>query len=335
MAEALKLVTKLTTKSERKTRTTQDTIMVTPRSVEAWRPGPVQRPIHVNAKVLAAIEQLKVDGGVWRGVVTLGILDGVTYCVDGGHRKYIFLQSGLPEGYVDVRICHFESMAEMGEEFDELNSHLVNMRPDDHLRALEASLPALAEIRSRCPFVGYDQLRRGPSSPMVGMSQILRAWRSSDGDTPAGQKSGMAARDVARSFTDAEVAPLASFLNMAFEAFGRDVEYQRLWGTLNITLCMWLFRRMVLPPTQHNPNARAIHISREQFKKCLMSLSADGHYLDWLVGRVMSDRDRSPAYSHIRSIFAARLRADMPEANPKMPQPAWCSSAKASYRAAV
>ena len=51
-------------------------------------------------------------------------------------------------------------MAEMGDAFVALNSRLVNMRPDDILRGLEGSIPALQEIRASCPFVGYDQIRQ-------------------------------------------------------------------------------------------------------------------------------------------------------------------------------
>ena len=316
----------LSTNYERKTRTKSDTIMVTPEMLDTWKSPPFQRPVRENDKVRALAEQLKLDGGVWPGVVTLGVLAGQTYIIDGQHRKAAFLISQLKEGYTDVRIHHFVDMASMGEEFVNLNSQLVRMRPDDILRGLESSIPGLQKIREECPFVAYDQLRRTPSAPVLSMAMVLRCWRISANECPGGNTGGNSAAQLAKSLSDGDAEALIAFLKIAMEAFGRDPEYYRLWGALNLTLCMWLYRKIVMYPAAHNPLAKAIRISRDQFKRCLMSLSANTHYLDWLVGRLLTDRDRSPAYSHIRESFARRLKQDMPSSTKVyMPQPAWAS----------
>src|SRR5215467_5546958 len=113
------------TESEKQTRTVVDTLLVTPSIVNAWLSPPFQRPVKQNEKVRALAQELKQNGGVWPGVITLGSLKGQIYIIDGQHRKESFLVSGIDEGYTDVRIHHVDTMAEMGEEFVKLNSQLV------------------------------------------------------------------------------------------------------------------------------------------------------------------------------------------------------------------
>lgn len=314
------VVLKPKTASEKKTRTVVDVIRFTPDTLKSWKLPDFQRPVKINEKVRALAEQLKVDRGVMPGIITLGVIDGVTYLIDGQHRREAFLISGLDEGYTDVRIHYFESLADAGEEFVRLNSQLVRMRPDDILRGLEASVSALVEIRKRCPFVGYDMIRRGPGSPIVSMSMVLRAWRGSSTDVPSPHGVATSASSLAATLTDEEARPLIDFLTIAVEGFGRDPEYSRLWGSLNVILCMWLYRRMVL--TQYSP--KTPRLTREVFKKCLMSLSANEDYLDWLLGRHLGERDRSPAYNKVKTTFAHRIEIETGK-KPHMPSPAWAS----------
>lgn len=311
------------TSSERKTRTVVDTIMVTPESIKKWKTPPFQRPVQAKEKVRALAESLKEDGGVWPGIVTLGVLDGDTYVVDGQHRKVAFLLSGVAEGYTDVRIHHFESMADMGEEFVQLNQQLVRMRPDDILRGLQESSEAMKEIRRRCPFVGYDMVRRGANAPLVSMSTVLRWWKGSANDTPAQSGSGLSTAQLAVTLTTDETAQLCDFLDLAVVGFGRDPEYVRLWGGLNMILCMWLYRRLVITPYSQKTKK----MSKDQFKKCLMSVSAQTDYLDWLAGRKLCERDRSPAYSKIKAAFAQRVQMDT-GVKPMLPSPPWQFSNK-------
>lgn len=303
-----------------------ETILVTPAMVSAWQIPPFQRPLAINAKVRAVAEKLKHDDGCIEGVITLGKLrsDSTVYIVDGQHRIYAFKISELPEGIADVRVMTFDTMADMADEFVRLNSSLVRMRPDDVLRGLEGSVPALAKIRKACEFVGYDNIRRSATSaPMLGMSQLLRCWQLSTAETPAGG-AGVSAQQIATSIDDASVSNLIAFLSTAYAAWGRDPEYYRLWGNLNLTLCMWLWRKLVLE--RERGVKRYVVLNAAQFKNCLMSLSADSDYLSYLVGRVLNERDRSPCYNKIKMLFAKRLRHDAPNTKPLLPQPAWSAS---------
>lgn len=330
MPPTLKII-KPATDAEKGTHTTLDTIEVTPAQVKTWRIPEFQRGLRVNDKVLAVAEQIRRDE-VIPGVLTLGVLtvrgERQVYILDGQHRCHAFVlaseprevngkkEPGIASAYVDVRQRHFESLADMGDEFVNLNSQLVKMRPDDILRGLESSLPPLRKIRLRCPFVGYDMIRRGEKAPVLSMSALIRCWFGSAPEVPS--LTGASAQTLAKSLSNDDAETLIGFLDLALQAWGRDPQYVRLWNNLNFALCLWIYRRMVLS----RYSEKTVQLTRDQFGKCLMSLSADGAYVDWLLGRMMGTRDLSPAYSRIKAVFASRLEADTGK-RPLMPAPAW------------
>jgi hypothetical protein len=312
------------TRAERQTRTKMDTIQLTPATVGGWKKPPFQRQLLVNSRVRDVVETIKENGGVIPGILTLGMVGGDTYLVDGQHRTEAFKMTGLKEGFADVRIHWFESIAEMAEEFEELNSALVNWRPDDILRARECYMPALQELRKLCPFIGYTMVRRSTGAPLVSMSAVLRCWFGSETEVP-GASGGKSARDAAERLTMDEARSLAAFLELPGSAWGRDSEFYRLWGNLTLTLSMWLYRRTVVQT--YTP--ATTRLSRDQFRKGLQALSADERFLEYLVGRSLNDTSRAPTYNRIKTIFAARLEADFGGKNVKgatklrLPNPSW------------
>lgn len=313
---ALKLL-KPSSPAEKMTRTTLDTIRITPEIVDAWQNPPFQRPVRINDKVKAISEQIKHDG-VLPGIITLGILSNTTYLLDGQHRIVAFRMSSLEEAYVDVRIHYFEAMGQMGKEFVTLNSPLVRLRPDDILRGLEDSQEQLRRVREKCKFIGYDMIRRNERAPILSMSLALRVWRGSQTEVPA--PCTMSAQELGMTFTAEDADQMIAFLSLCFDAWGRDPEYQRLWGSLNLIICAWLYRRTVI--TQWSP--KTPKLTRDLFCKALMTLSADTKYLDWLQGRNVGERDRSPAYDRIKAMFADRLALEMGQ-KPKLPAPPWAA----------
>ena len=115
---------------------------------------------------------------------------------------------------------------------------------------------------------------------------------------------------------------LSDFLNSALRAWGREFENSRLWGGLNLTLSMWLYRLLVLAPTASRGQKRFVHMTPAQFEKCLLALASASQYVDWLWGRQMGERDRAPAYRRIREAFASRMAADG-LSKIKLPAPSW------------
>lgn len=300
---------------ERHTRTTMDTIQFTRAEAEAWVDPPFQRPLHINDKVREVTAQLQQNGGVLSGVLTLGILDKVKYLVDGQHRRRSFMLTSLQQGFADVRICHFDTMAEMGEEYVRLNTQIVKLRPDDLLRGLEGSLLALKLIRASCPFVGYDMIRRNERAPVVSMSAVLRCWTKAMHDVPSYSAS---AATMAGELTMENAEILVRFLKLAYTAWGRDTEVVRFWGSLNLTLCMWLYRRTVVA----SYSLKTLKFTNDLFGKCLMALTAETAYYNWLLNRQLRERERAPAYNRIKSIFTRRVLAET-GAKANLPSPPW------------
>ncbi len=316
MVTVLKLVP--STDPEKATKTRLDTVEVTMALVQSWEAPPFQRPVRVNAKLRALVEELR-QGAVIPGIVTIGVIGGKQYILDGQHRLMAFTMTGLVSVYSDIRYQYFSTMSDMGDAFVALNDVFVRMKPDDVLRALESSNEPLKIIRRGAPFVGYSNIRQGPESPVVGMSQMVRAWVASGADTPVGFSHSVA--QAVASLTTDEAHTAVDFLKIAFSAWGKDRAYMKMWGALNMGLCMWLYRNVVLK--QYSP--RSPRLSVDLFKKCLMGLSASEDYCAWLVGRSAGERDRSPAYTRIKAIFVKRYAAETGK-KLVMPMPAWVTS---------
>jgi len=321
----LKLVKPQTT-AEKATRTVTDTVVVTPDDVKLWKKPPFQRQFTNNDKVQEVSEEI-AETEVIPGVLTLGWLHGEKYLIDGQHRVEAFLLSGLPKGYVDTRTAHYKTMAEMSAEFDRLNSSISKMKPDDRLRALEFNEDNhLAAFRKKCPFVGYNKTKGEDNTGtgvILSMGSTIRCWNMSSKEVPisgGGAASGGIV-EIAKKFSAEDADLLSEFLNCTYDAWGTDKEYRGLWKNLNLTVCMWLYRRLVI--TGHSK--KSVRISKTLFQKCLMSLSANESYLAWLVGRNSNDRTRSPAYKKIKDIFSKRITEET-GTKPKLPQPKWSAS---------
>jgi hypothetical protein len=302
-------------------RSAMETLIIARDDVLTWKIPPFQRPVRVNDKVMALAETIKLDQTI-PGVLTLGRLgnDKTIYLVDGQHRIESFKISNQKECIADARMCQYASMAEMADDFVELNGKLVNMRPDDILRGLEESLPQLRRVRASCDFVTYGQIRRGDAnSALIGMSQLLRCWHMGHAEVPA--RHSPAATVLAQSLEADDADKLILCMQTCRAAWGTDQENYRLWGSLNLTICMWIWRRLVLEKNR-TAAKKAVVLSVDDFRKCLMSVSASADYLEWLVGRQMGERDRTPCYGRLRSIFVKRLESEK-GIKVMFPQPAW------------
>lgn len=193
-------IVKPSTEAEKGTRTTLEPAVVTPALVKSWKAPPFQRPLKENSSKLADVTQEIRSTEIIPGVVTLGVIEKVLWLIDGQHRVQAFLNSELPEAFVDLRYAHFLDMSEMAKEFKKLNGKIANMMPDDLLRAEEQSNPVLRKLRRDCPFVGYGQVRRNPKSPIVSMSALLRCWFGSAPEVPS--TGGLSANDVVERLSE-------------------------------------------------------------------------------------------------------------------------------------
>lgn len=313
-----------TRRAPRSASSAMETLFLTPATIDSWTLPGFQRPLRINSKVMALSEEMKADGVSIKGILTLGRLKGDDrlFLVDGQHRVEAFRLSQLKEIIADIRVVHFDTMAEMAEEYVELNSYLVRMKPDDLLRGLEPTTPILKHIRTECRFVGYDNVRRhSSSSPVVGMSTVIRCWVGSEGETPILSKGS--AVTILPQVNEVSAEQLIAFLNAAYSAWGRDPEYFRLWSSINLSMTMWMWRHIVL--RRDRGQKRYTHLTATQFKACMMSMSTSGDYIMWLQGRIMGDRDRNPCYQRIKAIFVRRISSEI-GTKVKFPQPSWAST---------
>lgn len=320
MGDAMKLV-KPSSVSEKQTKTTMDTIEIVPKLVASWKSPPFQRDLKINAKVIAVSEEIRLNGGVLPGVITIGILDGEPYIVDGQHRLNAFLNAQLLVGYCDVRTHWFTTMADMAAEYVRLNSQMVRLRPDDIMRGLEPSSVALQRIRRKCGYIGYDLVRRSDKAPIVSMSVFIRTWVGTKTEVPQGRAGVTALTQM----DEAETTNAIDFVQLCFDAWRRDPEYGRLWKSLNLTMCAWLYRRLVLGE-RVTSSSRLERFSADDFRRCLLALSAESSYLEYLTARSLSDQSRAPTYGRIKGIFQRRYLAEHGK-QVRLPQPPWATSA--------
>jgi hypothetical protein len=308
-----------------------DAILVHRDEIETWDLPPFQRPLKDNAKVGAYREKLRESGGcIGGGVITLGRIagDSKIYKVDGQHRLHAALTSGLDEFILTIHIKRYGSFAEMAKDYVELQDSLVPMTKDDILKAAMENIPQLRTIITQCTFVGFDNIRRATAaSKLVSMSAALNCWIGSAQETP-GAKS--VPTDAAKHLPDDEIAHMCTFLNLCHSAWSNDIANHRLWGNLNLTMCAWMFRQLVLKSMSGVPK-KLTHTTMDAmtFRKCLLTLAADHNYVDFLFKRNMHERDRNPTYRKLKAIFIQRLNDEEtragrpPKKNLKFPAPAW------------
>ncbi len=214
-------------------------------------------------------------------------------------------------------------MGEMGDEFVKLNSAIVRMTPDDVLRGMEGTLPVVHNIKEACNFVAYNNVRRADGGPVLSLSAAIRTWFGSNAETP--KQVTTSAVILAREMSATEAQELIKFLNLARAAWGEDPQNYRLWTALNLCLCMWLYRKLVLDRSVKGTR-RYVVVNHDIFKKCLMSVAANTDYVDWLVGRSLSERNRAPCYLRLKAIFTNRLKLEYHNEKPQMPSPGWTGS---------
>jgi len=308
------------------TRTRVEPAVITEELIKSWKLPGIQRNVIVNAKFLQMVEKIKKDSGVIPGMIVLGEFNGEIYLVDAQHRLEAFLATGLKEGYAHLRIKQFDTLEELSAEYVGTNSTIRAFRPDDIMRGLEPQSPPLQAIRRRCPFVGYGTLRHTNSSnAFLSMSLLLRCWDMSKSES-AGTRSSSAAQATAEALTLPDAIQCADAANVLAAAWGHDPEVSRLWNGLNLTLCFWIYRRSVLATDEERGTGRhakrATRLSPELFEKAMMSVSANDHYVDWLVGRNNTDKHRPAAIRKLKLMIAARVELET-GTRPLLPNAEW------------
>ena len=283
-------------------------VKLTPAMVGSWKAPSFQRELRVNTNVELLVQKLVAsDKPHLPGVITLSVFKDTTYLTDGQHRIKAFLLSELDSVSADVRTAYADSEAEMGEEFVQINSSIAALKPDHILKGLLGTSDGMRYIvKHHKNIVGFNQIRRREGSPVLSMSAFLRCWFASAKDVPRG--GGVTAQGSVARFTLHEAETASEVLTACEIAWGMGPESYMLWNVLNLSLVMWVYRKMVLDSS--NTATRSTKLTVNQFKLCLMQLAADDNYVGWLRGRSSNEFSQGPCYERIRRAFYKRYRAE-------------------------
>lgn len=324
-------------------KTTHDVIELWPDKIGMLDRPEFQRPLNINEEVISLAHAMMLEAAGSRDRmctipddIVFGRLDGREYLIDGQHRIFgaFALASGLrdyggsklspPPGGVaplsalaQVKIIEFDSIAEMAQAFSRFQKKLVQLKPDDNLRALEYTNTHLRDIRKACPFIGYEKNRNTKATIMLSMSAAIRVWFGS-GAVPAG---GPSADKAAALLDDEQARHIIGFFE-ACEAAGwvnQDKSNERLWSSLNIGINMWLWRAMVLGISGRLRTAGCTALKATQYIECMKELRNE-EYLKFLYSRSLRFQDRVPTYEFMQELFLPAL-ARCQIIAPKFPEP--------------
>jgi len=276
---------------------TAEVRIVTVAEMTQWASPPFQRPVVEGRANLREVARIIRDTGEVPGVVTLGELDGVLYLIDGQHRRRATEMSERTEVMVYLVILKCLTMEEMSRRFLALNSSIVPIKVDDRLRSAEITNPNLRMIRDLCGFVGY----RKSAHHVVTMSVVLRSFLASCRDTP-GPLTGVLSSD---RITLAEAEELAAALAVLYKSWGNTAGQESLWGGLNLSVCLWLYRRVVFEAA----TTRNTTVTPDEFSVAMVGLT-DRVYLEWLRGKSTGPMFFPGTYDRIKSCLVAWLRSE-------------------------
>lgn len=320
-------IPELKTAAEKRSRTVSKTVILDFEDCEAsWKVvGDIQRGSSLTKKIVEVGEDIG-GSGIFPSTIYIAVWEGNQYINDGLQRfsgwRDAVSKGGPTQVAANVQWEYFpdgpDGKAKMGERFAKLQLTLKRHRPDDGLRAIQHSLPAIKLIADECPNVGFGAVQRSNSkNTSLSMAVALQSWASSASEQCTSSGS---ARDLAYRLTMDDAKKCVSFLTVARGAWGSTVEYNRLWGPVNLSVCMWLYRRMVVDPEQG-----VTPLTAKQFSNCLVTLTNDtpkSTYVEWLRAKPSSAENRRMALAnHIRPRFISRIRQEKirKHSSPKLP----------------
>lgn len=321
-------VTALPSFVPKKDRDVMDTVLIHPEKLDQWkRPGRIQRPLKANSdNVVALAREMQLEAArdpeeaycEIPGVITLAKLDGDTYLLDGQHRLdggfrmacgQVIVHGGVSVkcALARIRVITVESWTEMADEFVRVNGQLVRTKPEDALRAASMGNVQLQKIEKECPWIGYDRTGESKRTILLSMATAARTWFGSGGVVPA---AGPVVADLTKFLTTEQCDLIVDFFKATAEAGWVNPSFARLWGALNLSINMWIWRRVVLGQfqTRFHGGIKPMVLTRDQFVGCMRTLPLNADYHAWLSGRTLRDRDRVPCYSRLQDAYRPAIK---------------------------
>jgi hypothetical protein len=178
--------------------------------------------------------------------------------------------------------------------------HTIQLTTDnDRLHIMSALHEPLRFIARTCEnFVTYEFSLKHPAT----MGAVVRAWFDSKHEVPRHKTLKEQSKEIA-ALTQAEAVQICEFLsvckNFTFEASSR-----LLWKPYNLTLCLWLYRRLVW---QEDPAIKVSKLSPDDFGTLLSKLVDDQYCVSLISKDISSRHDRVDTYKEMRKRFSTAL----------------------------
>lgn len=310
-------------------------IKLTPDVIKSWLTPYWQRPVRFNAKGRQLTEDIKLtrklDSVMIVGVVKKRNGKFDLYLVDGHHRKAAFLRSGAPYMDIDVKFVYVDKVEELSPLYLNCQEQITKSTANDNLQGLAVTNEVLQHIKSKCEFITYEGVRLGTIAHSINMSTVVQIWYDSMLDPPKKNTltPSVSITELAKKLTVDDADHIVQFMTLCRDNFEFKKLSSGLWLHINLVLCLWLFRVLVLREVWEGGEVYKVkHLTPRQFGVGLLGLKNDKYYLTLMRKKLNSSVDRKEAYQSIAKLFASNLRSCGVVSNPKLPRPQWAYGKK-------
>ena len=219
-----------------------------------WVKPATGRPVNETSKKMRDLIACFKEHGRCRSDITIGIVAGdpTQYLVDGNNRCYAMCKAledpdctwtAIP---TVVHYRYFPNVQERDIFYSTMQGQVSVATANDHLRALEASIPVMAQVKAACPWITYGRIRAAGNA-LICMSSVLFAWF--DAKSPiAARATSKGAIELARSLTADDATGITQCLHLCHKQwFVPELgTYAALWSPMHITMIVMAYQRLVL-----------------------------------------------------------------------------------------
>ena len=269
-----------------------------------------------NDIVVSVAADLQVNPHL-KSTLILGIYDNAIWKIDGNHRLLGFLTSGLPSMTAYCMFHKCTSHEDMYRIYRIYQRHIRTPTKDDNLKGFEVTHPPLKTISSKCKFVTYGSLKDYETS-RIKMTSVVQAWFDSLSYLPKHVRSNI--EEQAKKIDESAARKINEFLMVCKE--GLTLQISVLWKQINITLLLWLYRRVVweMVDEEHEGSDYPV-LTKDEFVCGLQGLQASSYY-QALFQREL-EKDRLETYNSLISHFRNNLRSCGIKRRMTLPKPNW------------
>jgi hypothetical protein len=271
-------------------------------ALEVWQVPEYNRETTDTKKVNELVEALLREPVLRYDHFIISCRECVLRKVDCNHRVRAFEKSGLPAIRVNIHYIRFDSEEEEVEAYRQKQYQLKRSTPNDRLKVVARTHQPLQRIAELCNFVTFDKACAGQAGKLVTMSTVVQVYEWSKTNPPR-SRSVSSIEDLAKTLTAEDAAQIVEFLLLCREYF--EVKNPSLWKVSNLTLCLWLYRRLIW--REEVEDTRWSRMTSQEFGSGLGALS-NTTYAGRITNKTLShDTDRNAIWRHLIGGFRQGL----------------------------